>query len=128
MPQTQSNFHRLQRWPRVRYNKKKAASISYPESSLSLTSRRETSLRRKEQRCRYTARKIGFALFLIRIKDEVKYNDIFDNTFDVHDAHQKYVKYVTPLHIPLTRIKSEFKCINNFDPTFDMRQIEIKQL
>ena len=48
-----------------------------------------------------TARKIGFALFLIRIKDEVKYNKIFDNTFD---AHQKCVKYVTPLHIPLTRI------------------------
>ena len=46
-----------------------------------------------------TARKLGFALFLIRIKDEVKYNNIFDNTFD---AHQKYVKYVTPLHIPLT--------------------------
>ena len=54
----------------------------------------------------YTARKIGFALFLIRIKDEVKYNNIFDNTFDVH---QNYVKYVTPLHIPLTQIKSEFK-------------------
>ena len=32
----------------------------------------------------YTARKIGFALFLIRIKDEVKYNNIFDNTFDAH--------------------------------------------
>ena len=47
-----------------------------------------------------TARKIGFALFLIRIKDEVKY-EIFDKTFD---AHQKYVKYVTPLHITLTRI------------------------
>ena len=31
-----------------------------------------------------TARKIGFALFLIRIKDEVKYNNIFDNTFDAH--------------------------------------------
>ena len=70
-----------------------------------------------------TARKIGFALFFIRIKDEVKYNNIFDNTFN---AHQKYVKYVTPLHIPLTRIKSEFKCINNFNPTFDARQIEIK--
>ena len=55
-----------------------------------------------------TAQKIGFALFLIRIKDEVKYNNIFDNTFD---AHQKYVKYVTPMHIPLTRIKCEFKCI-----------------
>ena len=61
--------------------------------------------------------------FFIRIKDEVKYNNIFDKTFD---AHQKYVKYVTPLHIPLTRIKSEFKCINNFGPTFDARQIEIK--
>ena len=72
-----------------------------------------------------TARKIGFALFLICIKHEVKYNNIFDNMFDVH---QKYVKYVTPLHIPLTRIKSEFKCINNFDPTFDARQIEIKLL
>ena len=72
-----------------------------------------------------TARKIGFALFFIRIKDEVKYNNIFDNTVD---AHQKYIKYVMPLHIPLTRIKSEFKCINNFDPTFDARQIEIKQL
>ena len=71
----------------------------------------------------YTARKIGFALFLIRIKDEVKYNNIFDNTFD---AHQNYVKYVTPLHIPLTQIKSGFKCIYNFDPTFDARRIEIK--
>ena len=39
-----------------------------------------------------------------------------------------HIKYVTPLHIPLTWIKSEFKCINNFDPTFDARQIEIKQL
>ena len=48
-----------------------------------------------------------------------------NNTFD---AHQKYVKYARPLHIPLTRIKSEFKCIDNFDPTFDARQIEIKQL
>ena len=72
-----------------------------------------------------TARKIGFALFLIRIKDEVKFINIFDNTFD---AYRKYVKYVTPLHIPLTRIKSEFKYINNFDPTFDARQIEIIQL
>ena len=55
-----------------------------------------------------TAQKIGFALLLIRIKDEVKYNNIFDNTFD---AHQKYVKYVTTMHIPLTRIECEFKCI-----------------
>ena len=42
-------------------------------------------------------------------------------------THLMRIKYVTPLHIPLTRIKSEFKCINNFDPTFDARQIEIKQ-
>ena len=50
----------------------------------------------------YTARKIGFALFLIRIKDEVKYINIFDNTFDAHqicdafaftfDSNQKCVQ------------------------------------
>ena len=39
-------------------------------------------------------------------------------------THLMRIKYVTPLHIPLTRIKSEFKCINNFDPTFDACQIE----
>ena len=71
----------------------------------------------------FTARKIGFALFLIRIKDVVKYNNISDNTFD---ARQNYVKFGAPLHTPLTRIKSEFKCIDNFDPSFDARQIEIK--
>ena len=43
-------------------------------------------------------------------------------------THLMRIKYVTPLHIPLTRIKSEFKRINNFDPTFDLHQIEIKQL
>ena len=38
-----------------------------------------------------TARKIGFALFLIRIKDEVKYNNIFDNTFDAHQICDTFV-------------------------------------
>ena len=38
-----------------------------------------------------TARKIGFALFLIRIKDEVKYNNIFDNTFDAHQIFDAFV-------------------------------------
>ena len=84
-----------------------------------------------------TARKIGFALFLIRIKDEVKYNNIFDNAFD---AHQKYVKYVTPLHIPLTRIKVSSNVLttltlpltrvklksNNFDYAYDAHQRWIK--
>ena len=57
------------------------------------------------------------------------------------------IKYVTPLHIPLTRIKSEFKCIiflkrttltvpltrvklksNNFDSTYDAHQRWIKYM
>ena len=37
-----------------------------------------------------TARKIRFALFLIRIKDEVKYNNIFDNTFDAHQIFDAF--------------------------------------
>ena len=50
----------------------------------------------------FTARKSGYAFFFIRIKDEVKYNNIFDNTFDAHqicdcfaytfDSNQKWVQ------------------------------------